>query len=152
MIYTDQTTKSWVLDRVNHQRVTLTYLYKHAQVCKQQHVADKILATRNPHECMRLGNKLGDHEEWTRDCATYLRPIIKAKYDQNPHLKAKLIAEKGHFYEATLHPVFSAGYTLAQSKLICKENVTTGNKLGQELDNLRDFYIGPDRNQNGDTK
>ena len=125
--------------------------YKHAQVCKQTHVADKILNTHDPHVCMRLGNNLGENETWTNDCVTHLRPIIKAKYDQNPHLKAKLVAEKGHFYEATRHPVFGAGYTLAQSSQICKESVTAGNKLGEELDRLRDFYIRPNT-QNGGTE
>ena len=92
----------------------------HAKVCKQTHVAKKMLETDEPYDIMRMGKKLGDNEEWTKDCVTYLRPIIKAKYDQNPHLKAKLMAVKGHFYEATTHPVFGAGLTLAQSSRICK--------------------------------
>ena len=126
--------------------------YKHAQVCKQTHVAEKILAENDPHECMRLGKKLGDNDEWNKDCVTYLRPIVKAKYDQNPQLKAKLMENKGHFYEATLHPVFGAGYTLAQCNLICKENVTAGNRLGQELDRLRDLYFRPDETQDGEAE
>ena len=108
-------------------------------------MAGKILKTEDPQECMRLGNKLGENAEWTRDCVTYLRPILKEKFDQNPELKAKLIVVKGHFYEATTHPVFGAGLTLTQSHKICKENTTVGNKLDEELDSLRDYYI---RSQN----
>ena len=72
--------------------------FKHTTVCKQTHVAEKILKTEDPQECMRLGKRLGDNEEWTRDCVTYLRPILKEKFDQNPNLKAKLIKVKGNFY------------------------------------------------------
>ena len=113
-------------------------------------MADKILKTDDPQECMRLGKKLGENAEWTKDCVTYLRPIIKAKFDQNPDLKAKLAAVKGHFYEATTHPVFGAGLTLAQSQHICKENITAGNKLGEELDLLRDYYVRSETEQGGE--
>ena len=124
--------------------------YKNVTVCKQDHVARKIMETDEPYDIMGLASKLGDNEEWNRECVTHLKPILKAKFDQNPHLKAKLMAEKGHFYEATTHPVFGAGLTLAQSQQICKANVTTGNKPGDELELLRDFYIQQEVNKNGD--
>ena len=40
---------------------------KHATVCKQTHVAEKILKTEDPQECMRLGNKLGEELDSLRD-------------------------------------------------------------------------------------
>ena len=126
--------------------------YKYATVCKQTHVATKILETDDSYDIMRLEKKLDENDEWNKNCVTYLRPILKAKFDQNPHLKAKLTAEKGHFYEATTHPVFGAGITLAKSSLICKENVTTGNKMGEELENLRDQYIGQEVNKDVGTQ
>ena len=104
--------------------------YKHATVCKQEHVAQKILENDEPYDIMRIANTLNESEEWKKDCVSYLRPILKPKFDQNPHLKAVLVGEKGHFYEATTHPVFGAGLTLAQSSQIGKTNVTAGNKLG----------------------
>ena len=112
-----------------------------ATICKQEHVAKKIMATDSSFEAMRLGNMLGENEEWKKDCVTHLRPILKAKMDQNPAIKAILMSEKGHFYEATTYQVFGAGLSLAQSNMICKENTTAGNKLGEELEDLREFYI-----------
>ena len=67
--------------------------------------------------------------------------IVKRKFDQNPGLKDKLCRTKGHLYKATLHPVYGCGFTLAQSRSIKKAAVTTGNKLGEKLEELRDSYL-----------
>ena len=67
--------------------------------------------------------------------------ILRLKFDQNPLLKAKLCKIKGKIYEATLHPVFGCGFTLAQSSQINAKTTTGGNKLGEELEKLRDSYL-----------
>ena len=140
---------SFVYKGRNHTSSEQALQYKRAEVGKQMHVAQKIMQTDNAYEAMRLGNSLGESEEWKRDCVTYLVPIIKAKFDQNPTLRAKLKAVKGHLYEATPHSIFGAGLTLAQSAMICQANLTGGNKLGTELGKLRDDYIRLDNEQDG---
>ena len=71
--------------------------------------------------------------------------IIKRKFDQNPALKDKLCRMKGHLYEATPHPVYGCGFTLAQSQMIKKATCTAGNKLGEKLEELRDSYISDNK-------
>ena len=150
MIYSNLHHCDFIHENRNHKSSKQALQYKHAEVCKQQHVANQIMQTDDSYEAMNLGKKLGDNDEWKRDCVTYLIPILKAKFDQNPELKRRLKNVKGHLYEATTHEIFGAGLTLAQSGRICQQNTTAGNKLGLELERLRDHYIQVDSVQNGD--
>ena len=104
-------------------------------------VAREILKESNPYEIMKLGRKVNVSEEWKKKEVPTMAVVIKKKFDQNPQLKDKLCNVKGNIYEATMHPVFGCGFTLAQFKSIRKANVTAGNKLGDELGKLRDSYI-----------
>ena len=137
-IYSNLHHCDFIYENRNHKSLEQALQYKHAEVCKQQHVANQIMQTDDSYEAMNLGKKLGDNEEWKRDCVTYLIPILKAKFDQNPELRRRLKNVKGHLHEATTHEIFGAGLTLAQSGRICQQNSTAGNKLGLELELLFD--------------
>ena len=67
------------------------------------------------------------------------------KYEQNPTLKRRLLQSKGHLYEATRNKTFGCGFTLVDSKKIRKENVQSGNKLGEILEELRDTHFVNDK-------
>ena len=148
-IYSNLHHCNFTFEKRKHKSSEQALQYKRAEICKQQHVAKQIMETDDSYEAMNLGKKLGENEEWKKDCITYLRPILKEKFDQNPELKRKLKASKGHLYEATTHPVFGAGLTLAQSTQICQQNTTAGNQLGIELERLRDYYIQSETQQDG---
>ena len=90
---------------------------------------------------MKLGRLIKDSPAWKAKEVPSMMAIIKRKFDQNPALKDKLCRTKGHLYEATTHPTFGCGFTLAQCKSIRKTAVTAGNKLGEKLEELRDTYL-----------
>ena len=107
----------------------------------QPEMASLILKTKTSREAMNLGKKVKTNEEYKKSEPNLLLNIHLAKYEQNPTLRAKLIALKGNLYEATLHPVYGAGFSLAQCHLIKKANVQGGNKLGLALETIRDRFI-----------
>ena len=148
-IYSNLHPCEFTYENRNHKSSEQALQYKKAEICKQEHVAKQIMDTDDAYEAMNLGKKLGENEEWNKDCVTYLRPILKKKFDQNPELKRKLKESKGHLYEATTHPVFGAGLTLAQSNRINQQTTTAGNKLGLELEFLRDYYIRTETQKDG---
>ena len=106
-------------------------------------MAHQILKETEPAQMMKLGRKVKETKEWQEKEIPTMAVIIRKKLDQNPHLKDKLCRIQGNIYEATLHPLYGWGFTLAQHKSINnnKKNVTSGNKLGIELGKLRDLYI-----------
>ena len=107
----------------------------------QPGLAKKILETENSYEDMRTGKKIQVSNEYREQEPALLKDIHLAKFRQNPNLRNKLTKLKGHLYEATHHPVYGSGYSLAQKHLIKKENVRKGNKLGEALENILDNFI-----------
>ena len=98
----------------------------------------KILEAENSYEAMRTGKKIQVSNEYRVQEPALLKDIHLAKF--------QLTKLKGHLYEATHHPVYGAGYSLAQKHLIKKENICKGNKLGEALENIRDDFIKEDNN------
>ena len=117
------------------------YQYTRAVECDNGGVAHQIYQQNDIKEITRLSKLVKDTPEWKAKVVPTIAKILRFKFDQNQHLKDKLCRIKGHMYEATLHPVYGCGFTLAQHDQINKQNTTAGNKLGKELDKLRDEYI-----------
>ena len=117
------------------------YHYTRAIENEEGGVAKQIMRESNAGKIMRLGKLVKESKEWKAKEVPTMAVILKKKFDQNPQLKDKLCKITGNFYEATLHPVYGCGFSLAQSKSIKKKNITSGNKLGEELGKLRDSYI-----------
>ena len=103
-----------------------------ATVGKQDNVADEIMKETNTYKIMNLGKKIQDTEEVKQNLPQYLADILIDKFGQNPDLKAKLLANDGHFFEATTNSTNESGFTLGQCDQICAENVNAGNQLGIE--------------------
>ena len=104
-------------------------------------MARKIYETNDLKTIQTLAKQIKDSPTWKAKEVPTMAEIIKRKFDQNLALKDKLCRTKGHLYEATTHPVFGCGFTLAKSKSIRKAAVAAGNKLGEKLEELRDSYI-----------
>ena len=116
------------------------YQYTRATENDEGGVARRIYEETDLKEIMKLGKLIKDSPAWKTKEVPTMAAIIRRKFDQNPALKDKLCRTNGHLYEATLHPVYGCGFTLAQNNLIKKTNVTAGNKLGEKLEELRDSY------------
>ena len=117
--------------------------YTRAMENEQGGVAQLILQEHDPREIQKLGRRVKESQVWKTKEVPTMAAIQKLKFDQNPHLKDKLCRVKGHIYEATTHAVYGCGFTLAQGDQINKTSVDAGtaeNKLGIELEKLRDSY------------
>ena len=110
----------------------------------QLELASKILETKTSREAMDLGKKVKTSDEYKQTEPTLLMNIHRARFTQNPELRQKLVNLKGNLYEATYHPVYGAGYSLAQRHLINKANTRGGNKLGLALEIIRNKFIEDD--------
>ena len=104
-------------------------------------VARRIYEATDLKTVITLSKLIKDSPAWKAKEVPTMAAINKRKYDQNPGLKDKLCRTKGHLYEATTHPIYGCGFTLAQSKNIRKNAITAGNKLGEKLEELRDSYF-----------
>ena len=117
------------------------YQHTRAVECDSGGVAHQIYKQTDLKEIIRLSKMIKDTPEWKAKEVPTMAKILRFKFDQNQHLKDKLCQIKGHMYEATAHPVYGCGFSLAQHDQIRQNNTTAGNKLGEELDKLRDEYI-----------
>ena len=119
--------------------------YEHATTCNDEGIATQITKTDDPERIMSLARRLPESEEWKTKEVEVCKKYNTMKYEQNPTLKRRLLQTKGHLYEATRNKTFGCGFTLVDSKKIRKENVQTGNKLGEILENLRDVHFVNDK-------
>ena len=103
----------------------------------QHDLAEQIRNAKTSREAMTIGRRIKTNDEYKATEPVLLQDIHLAKYTQHPELRAKLIKLKGNLYEATHHPVYGAGFSLAQRQHINKANVKGGNKLGLSLENIR---------------
>ena len=117
------------------------YHYTRAIENEEGGVAKQIKRESNAGKIMRLGKLVKESKEWKAKEVPTMAVILKKKFDQYPQLKDKLCKVTGNFSEATLHPLYGCGFSLAQSKSIKKKNITSSNKLGEELGKLRDSYV-----------
>ena len=77
-------------------------------------LASQILVAKTSRHAMHSGKKVKTSEVYRQTEPNLLQNIHKAKFDQHPNLRAKLIKLKSNMYEATHHPLYGAGYSLAQ--------------------------------------
>lgn len=72
-------------------------MYGKALLFGDQAIADAILGTRNVREQKALGRKVQhfDAETWNKNARQIVHRGCYAKFDQNPDLKAKLLATAG---------------------------------------------------------
>ena len=73
----------------------------------------QIETEKNPYVIKVLVKKIKLTDEWCRKSSTVLEALMKAKFDQHPTLKNKLLSyPTGNFYEATKDPKYGCGFFL----------------------------------------
>ena len=86
----------------------------------QPDLAEQIRKAKTSREAMSIGKRIKTSEEYKTGEPVLLQDIHLAKNQQHPNLRAKLTNLKGNLYEATHHPIYGAGFSLAQRRHINK--------------------------------
>ena len=124
-----------------HRSAEHAFHFTRADENNQPEMAVLILEAKTSRDAMNIGRRIKTSDEYKQAEPALLQRIHLAKFQQHPVLRAKLIQLKGNLYEATYHPVYGAGFSLAQRHLIKKANVQGSNKLGLSLENIRSSLI-----------
>ena len=106
-----------------HRSAEHAFNFTRADENNQPEMAQLILEAKTSRDAMNIGRRIKTSEEAKQGEPALLQKIHQAKYQQHPTLRAKLIALKGNLYESTFHPVYGAGFSLAQRQMIKKINV-----------------------------
>ena len=131
-----------------HRSAEHAFHHSRADENGQPDLAEQIRDAKTSREAMLIGRRIKTNEEYKAKEPALLQDIHLAKYVQHPELRAKLIKLKGNLYEATHHPIYGAGFSLAQRQYINKANVKGGNKLGLSLENIRSRIIEEESKNN----
>lgn len=100
-----------------------------------------IEATENPYAIKAIAKRIRRTPEWYARSEKVLADIVRAKFDQNPELKKKLLAYKGAaFRECTKCPYWGAGIFLSQATNTQPDAKGYKNNMGKILENIRDAY------------
>lgn len=100
-----------------------------------------IEATENPYAIKAIAKRIRRKPEWYARSERVLADIVRAKFDQNPELKKKLIAYRGAvFRECTKCPYWGAGIFLSQATSTQTDISGYKNSMGKILENVRDAY------------
>jgi ribA/ribD-fused uncharacterized protein len=100
-----------------------------------------IEATDNPYAIKAIAKRIWRKPEWHKQCQQILRDIVKAKFDQNPTLKEKLLSYKGdQFKECTMCPTWGAGVYLDKASEAKEEKPSHHNRMGKLVKSIRDAY------------
>ena len=127
-----------------HRSAEHTFHHSRADENRQPDLAEQIRNAKTSREAMTIGLRIKTNEEYKATEPIPLQDIHLAKYVQHPELRAKLIKLKGNLYEAMHHPIYGAGFSLAQRQHINKANVKGENKPGLSLKNIRSRLMEED--------
>ena len=138
------------IDFINRKHKSAEHAFHHTRADDngQPEIAEQIFKAKTSRIAMAIGNRIKTSEEYKANEPALLQQIHLAKFEQHPTLCNKLISLKGNLYEATHHPVYGAGCSLADRKRINKANVKGGNKLGLSLEVIRARFIEADNSAN----
>lgn len=108
-------------------------------------VAQRILNTRNPAQCKRLGREVSDFSKPILDKAVWGVVLmgLTAKFSQNPKLKAVLMETRGHIL-AECSPrdtIWGIGLGLYDPRYLDPTRWQGENLLGQCLMLVRDNFL-----------
>ena len=113
----------------------------------QPDLAEQIRKAKTSRDAMIIGKRIKTSEEYKAQEATLLQNIHLTKFQQHPGLCAKLKNLKGNLYEATHHPIYGAGFLLAQRVHIKKANVKGGSKIQDTRYKIQELYSQPHAGQ-----
>ena len=117
--------------------------------CANEHKDDNALTklgqlkNQDPFEYKFILDSINKSNNWKKHELTTLEEMVRAKFEQNPCLAKRLCERKDHIYEATAHPVYGIGYTLADARKIHQGAVNAGNNhMGKILARVRAGLTG----------
>ena len=104
-------------------------------------IAEKIMSLYFARDIKLVSKQLQDNEEWNEMCPVILSGLNRAKYDQNPDLKKRLIDTAPHkLVEATVDAKWGGACQFG-SQIYEEGQVPGSNKAGESLTGLRDDMI-----------
>ncbi len=115
------------------------YQQKKAEENQNDSLAQQILSTNDPARQKFLGNKTKlDDQVWRATGLVEMYRAFKAKFDQNPHLKAYLLATNNlPLGEASSNMFWGIGSTLQNPQSLVAGSWTGNNNLGHILMRVR---------------
>ena len=118
------------------------YFFLMAQDLGNMKVAQLILDTHSPREIKKIGSTLIATMEWNQKAPQIMFDLLKLKFQQNPELKARLIATGGkRLVESTQSKFWGCGLTIPmidrQVKKTGQVKTTGRNILGAQLEDVR---------------
>lgn len=113
------------------------YQFERAQFLGRHSKAAEILTVITPQEAKRIGNRIGPAREWDMCKVDRLKSITEAKFNQNHHLREKLVSTGStQLIEAAHDSFWGAGVPLNARKI--KDGTWTGrNVFGVILNDVR---------------
>ena len=113
-----------------------------ARAAGQNSLADRVSASDDPFEIMRMTRDLRQTKDWVKNEVDIMYSILRAKFDQNAELKTKLLNIRGDMFEATTNRKWGIGKSMAACLSVSgKQVVFDGeNRLGKLLGRLREEY------------
>ena len=121
------------------------YHHLHARQEDELELAEAIMEMYYAHDIKDAAKILQDSDEWKEMSPGVLRKLNRAKYDQNPDLKAKLIETAPHLIvEATVDARCGGGCPFG-SDIYEQGQVPDRNVAGVQLTEQRDSYIEEDK-------
>ena len=135
----------FVLDDTPYTSVEQGYHHLHARQEDELELAEAIMEMYYAHDIKDAAKILQDSDEWNEMSPGVLRKLNRAKYDQNPDLKAKLIETAPHLIvEATVDARWGGGCPFG-SDIYEQGQVPGRNVAGVQLTEQRDSYIEEDK-------
>jgi len=92
--YSQWFASEFIIDGQKYTSAEQYMMYKKAMLFGDEEVANAIMRTQNPREQKALGRKVRgfNQQKWVAVCREYVYEANYAKFTQNPHMKAELMA------------------------------------------------------------
>ena len=119
------------------------YTYKKAKYASQSTLANSILKEQDPYKIKRLGHTINlNYSTWAPEQAQIMEMGIRAKFQQNPDLRAILADTKGRsLVECGLDKVWGIGMHLHHPDITSRTTWKGKNLLGEVLCKVRADFL-----------
>lgn len=115
--------------------------WQRANVAEDHTLAESVLTMEDPAEHKRVLNSLKEinPERWSETVESVLNKALKAKFQQNPHLRKFLCdTHPKRLGEASTNPKWGVGMSLTHAEVLdVKKWNSEGNLLGRSLESIR---------------
>jgi ribA/ribD-fused uncharacterized protein len=116
--------------------------FKKAQLFNDKGAMKKILETNSPSEQKQIGRRVKNYKEseWSKQCYSFMKQGLHAKFSQNEDLKKKILSNpKARFVEASPRDKkWGIGINSTHRDATFPSKWKGSNLLGKALDEVRD--------------